>query len=230
MTANCCSAEHRAFAVEEQVTRRTFRIRSVLGRHNSVPYRKNIELLVLNFRTTSPAQEERQSPKRLALKHTATLGLSDRSVKRILHRDLHMHPYKIMVIEELSERHFESHKTMCEDILQNIASGAVSISSDDAHFHVSATANVQNFRYWAAENFQKLRNPRVTVWCAVAEEEEDELTVMVTSNHYCHARETFLQSKLNQFFFVDNGDREVWFQQDGATVQPSQGSLTMLKE
>ncbi|GFY54410.1 hypothetical protein TNIN_124011 [Trichonephila inaurata madagascariensis] len=37
-----------------------------------------------------------QSPKRPTLKHAAALGLSNRSVRKILYRDLHMHPYKMM--------------------------------------------------------------------------------------------------------------------------------------
>ncbi|GFR21021.1 DUF4817 domain-containing protein [Trichonephila clavata] len=38
-----------------------------------------------------------QSPKCSALKHAVVLELSDNSVRRILLRDLRMHPYKMMV-------------------------------------------------------------------------------------------------------------------------------------
>ena len=115
-----------------------------------------------------------QSPRRSALKHAAALGLSDRSVKLILHTHLHMHPYKMMITQELSERDFETRRAVCEDILQNIPVGVVLISSDEAHFHLSGTVNKQNFRYWATENLQEihqrpLHTPYVTVWCAFAE-------------------------------------------------------------
>lgn len=41
-----------------------------------------------------------QSPRRLALKHSGALRLSNRSARIIFHRDLQMHPFKIMVIQE----------------------------------------------------------------------------------------------------------------------------------
>ena len=115
-----------------------------------------------------------QSPKHFALKHAAALELSDRSVRRILHRDLRMHPYKTMVIQKLSERHFETRRAVCEEILQNIPPGAIFISFDEVHFHLSGTVNKQNFPYWAAENPQEfhqrpLYSPLVTVWCTIAE-------------------------------------------------------------
>lgn len=34
-------------------------------------------------------------------KHMAALRLSDQSVRKILHRDLAMHPYKIVIAQEL---------------------------------------------------------------------------------------------------------------------------------
>jgi len=79
-----------------------------------VPYRKTIKVWVSNFRATGYALNKKpsgrpltvstpenvalvrasilQSPRRLALKHAAILGLSDKSVRRILHRYLNMHP------------------------------------------------------------------------------------------------------------------------------------------
>ena len=44
-----------------------------------------------------------QSPRRYACKHASTLGLSDRSVRRIRHNDPHCHPYKMAIVQELSE-------------------------------------------------------------------------------------------------------------------------------
>ncbi|KAF2897418.1 hypothetical protein ILUMI_08744 [Ignelater luminosus] len=45
-----------------------------------------------------------RSPRRSARKHASALRLSDRSVRRILRDDLHFHPYKMAIVQELSEQ------------------------------------------------------------------------------------------------------------------------------
>ncbi|KAL4149807.1 hypothetical protein QTP88_003669 [Uroleucon formosanum] len=229
--------EHRAFVVEEYIrngdsaitTQRAFRIRFKLGRHDPVPDRKTIQVWLSNFRATGSALKRKssgrpltattpdnvarvsasiqQSPRRSALKHAAALELSDRSVRRILHTHLHMHPYEMMITQELSARDFETRRAVCEDILQNIPVSAVLISSDEVHFHLSGTVNKQNFRpVFFEENGQK---------------------VTVTADRYCHMIETFLRPNLNQF---TRNHEEVWFQQDGATAHTAWRSLTILRE
>jgi hypothetical protein len=112
------SVENRSFVVEEffqnggspMMTQRAFRIRFTLGRHDPVPDKKTIRNWVSNFRQTGSILKRKstgrprtatgpenvaavrasieQSPRRSARKHADALGLSDRSVRRILHRDL----------------------------------------------------------------------------------------------------------------------------------------------
>ena len=77
-----------------------------------------------------------------------------------------------MVVQELSENDYETRATLCRDILQAISPTSVLICSDEAHFHLSAMVNKQNFRYWSDSNprhlhEQPLHNPKVTVWCAM---------------------------------------------------------------
>jgi hypothetical protein len=61
-----------------------------------------------------------QSPRRSAQKHADALRLSDRSVQIILHRDLRMHPYKIVIAQELSERDCKTRTTLCQELLQYV--------------------------------------------------------------------------------------------------------------
>ena len=52
-----------------------------------------------------------------------------------------MHPYKIMVVQELSERDYETRTYLSRDILPSIPPTSVTICSDEAHFHLSGMVN-----------------------------------------------------------------------------------------
>ena len=43
-----------------------------------------------------------RSPRQSAVRHTTALGITLRSVRRILHNDLHYHPYKIQIVQTLN--------------------------------------------------------------------------------------------------------------------------------
>ena len=102
---------------------RLFRTHFGVGRHGRAPNRKTIWLWIRNFRQTSSALKRKSpgrprsvrtpetiaavrlavttSPQSSAAKHALALGVSDRSVRRILHLDLKFHIYKIMMVLEL---------------------------------------------------------------------------------------------------------------------------------
>ena len=227
------SGEHRAFVVEQFVKngksvvamQRSFRRHFSLNRHDPVPTGKTIRQWVSNFRQTSSALKRRRSgrprtrtaeenvtavtdPRRSLRKHAFALHMSATSVHRILHRSLHMHPYKIMVVQELSESDYETRTNLSRDILHSIPPTSVTICSDEAHFHSSGTVNKQNFRYWSQNNPRELHqrplhSPKVTVWCAMGSFgvwgpyffEEGGATVTVTSDRYCEMLEEISSSK-----------------------------------
>jgi len=106
-------------------TQRAFRNRLNIALKYPDPDRKSIVTSVTTFRQTGITTRRRtgvpwpirssenieevtasilQSPRPSARKQASVLGLSDRLVKRILHDDLHYHPYKIAIVQELSER------------------------------------------------------------------------------------------------------------------------------
>ena len=117
------SAVHRAFAVETifkyhdsvTATQRIFRHYNN-GRHRTVPARSTIKNWVHTFRTTASAKNEILggtfrtvrapentervrttvgcSPKRSAHRHSIASNISNRSHRRILQSDLHLHPCK----------------------------------------------------------------------------------------------------------------------------------------
>ena len=115
-----------------------------------------------------------QSPGRSARRHSAALRISNRTVRRILHGELHFHPYKLAIVQELNVRDYTQRLNFAQEVLalyeQN--ENMMVAMSDEAHFHLNGAVNKQNYRYWAAENPRQLHekplhSPKVTVWCAV---------------------------------------------------------------
>ncbi|GJQ77602.1 hypothetical protein Trydic_g20983 [Trypoxylus dichotomus] len=102
-----------------------------------------------------------RSPRRSASKHTAALGLTDRSTCRILYDNLHFHPYKMVVAQQLSERELVSRQTACEMLLENLL----------PHFHNSDCVSKQNMHYWSSINLREIHERPLysdwnTVWAA----------------------------------------------------------------
>lgn len=84
-------------------------------------YRKKKPGASRTIRTPNNIEQVRQSilqsPRRSAHKHTAALGMSDRSARRIFHEELQFHSYKLAVVQELNPRDFISRKYACEAFL-----------------------------------------------------------------------------------------------------------------
>jgi hypothetical protein len=117
-----------------------------------------------------------KSPRHLVRRHSAAIGLSDRSVLRILNRDLNFHPYKIAVVQELSDHDMANCRISSEQLHEMLNDDGVIntvLMTDEAHFHYSSYVNKQNYPYWAPENPQQphqcsLQSERLTVWCGIA--------------------------------------------------------------
>jgi hypothetical protein len=56
-----------------------------------------------------------RSPHRSARRHSVLLGLSEASVRRILHKDLHFYPYNTQVTHALHERDYVNRINSCGD-------------------------------------------------------------------------------------------------------------------
>ncbi|KAK5649474.1 hypothetical protein RI129_000503 [Pyrocoelia pectoralis] len=119
------SNEQRAFAVEMYFStkpilavQRALRPRYGIPPRNTVPDRKSMFVWAANFRVRGSVVQKRvgaqrtvrtpenidratrsnlQSPKRSARKHAFALALSNRTVRGILHEDLHFHSYKMII-------------------------------------------------------------------------------------------------------------------------------------
>lgn len=151
-------------------TQRLFRCHYNIHHNDPIPSAHAIKIWIQNFEVADSALKKKssgkqrsvhtpeninairvamiRSPKRSAHRHAISLGLSNISIRRILHKDLHMHPYKIQVVLTLKDADKVNRITFCqqlfdlnvnEDIVHNM------LISDEAHFHLSGLVNKQNF-------------------------------------------------------------------------------------
>jgi len=144
------SNEQQAFAVETYFSQShsIVAVQRAFCTHYQIPPRdrKSILLWVENFRGTGSVSKKRrgrpqtsrtpenmeavrrsvlQSPRRSARKHASALGISNRSVRRILHQDLHFHPYKMVVVQELTQQDCINRVEACQHLIERLPDDAV---------------------------------------------------------------------------------------------------------
>jgi hypothetical protein len=88
---------------------------------------------------------------RSARRYSAAVGISDRSARRILHKGLNFHPYKMVVVRELSDLDMANRRAVAERLIGILRDDVIILMTDDAHFHLSGSVNKDNFHYWAEE-------------------------------------------------------------------------------
>ena len=150
-----------------------------IPRHGHLPCLNIIKEWVQNFRENASALKRKprgrfptvrtpenvdklstaiaKSPRRSVRRHSADIGLSDRSLRRILHKDFNFHPYKIAIVQNLNVRDVPNRRISSEQLLEMLNDDGVIITllmTDEARFHLSGYNNKENYRYWAPENPQ----------------------------------------------------------------------------
>jgi hypothetical protein len=143
-----------------------------------------------------------------------SLGISDPSVRRILHKDFHNHPHKTRIVHALKDVEHSNRLALCQKLLNMINENPDLVSnllmSDEAHFHLSSFVNKQSFRYWSSKNTQRFhKNPlhsaKLAVWCAISSfgilgpyffEDGDGRKVTVNSQRYVIMFDNFLGPEL----------------------------------
>ena len=81
--------------------------------------------------------------------------LSFNTVRRILKTRLHMHPYKITLVQEILPRDHNSRLQYCNFFQENLNNDEVldlSVFSDEAWFYLSGYIHKQNYRTWNVVN------------------------------------------------------------------------------
>lgn len=170
------------------------------------------------------------------------LDISSTSLWRILHLDLHLHPYKIQLTQELKPiDHFQRRRFVNWMLEQRAVDAGFSkkiITSDEAHFQLNGQVNKQNCRIWGEENpriiqEQPLHAEKVTVWCGLWSqgiigpyffENDVGKAVTVNGERYNRMINEFLWPKLEE---IDTSD--LYFQQDGATCHTTRENIALLR-
>jgi len=117
------------------IAQRDFRREFGIHRNSAVPSAHAIKTWVRNFEATGSTLKKKggsvrtvrtpeniavvrevieRRPHRPARRHAVSLGLSEFSVRRILHKDLHFYPYKIQVTHALHERDYVNRVNFCQ--------------------------------------------------------------------------------------------------------------------
>ena len=176
--------------------------------------------------------------------HSPSIVLANRSLRRILHKDLNFHQYKIAIVQESSDRDMANRRISSEQLLEMLnGDGVINtfLMTDEAHFYSSGYVNKQNYRYWAPEKPQELHqrpfhSERLTVWSGMASfgvlgsyvfEDNECAAVTMTSERYVAMLRNFCEPQLRRRG-IDLSS--VLFQQDGATAHTARSSMSVLRE
>lgn len=196
-------------------------------------------------RTSMNVDRVRQSvmddPRQSLRLRAASLNLNKSTVHRIISKDLHFHPYKIVIVQEMTPDDPDKRVEFCRIMKNRFRSFNNIWFSDESNFHINGHVNKQNCRYWASENplelHQKpLHSPKVIVWAAISSqgiigpyffEDDRGRTQTVNSDRYCHMIRTFLATEMQN---QDGYNRNTFFQQDGATSHVTNDSLAALHD
>lgn len=177
-----------------------------------------------------------RSPSKSTRRASAELGISRRSLQRILHADLKLFPYKITVV----------HKLMENDKVRRLQFATSEIANDDAvihntwfsdevYVHLNGSVNKQNVRFWAREVPEVLHETdnygeKVSVWCAISSHGiigPFFFNDTVNSARYMDMLEnTFLP----QLYTTRLPMETQWFMQDGARPHTANVVLDFLHE
>lgn len=161
-----------------------------------------------------------KSTRRLSQEH----GLSQRSVLRILHA-FKWHPYKVQMLQHLSEDDPDRRIEFCEWALQRLEESPTFSSNilftDEANFYINGEINHQNWRYWSDSNPNwtdpsKMQGAgKVMVWCGIwGTRIIGPFFVKGNMNSDVYLR--MLQEEIVPSLLNEDGEFPEFFQQDGA--------------
>lgn len=162
------------------------------------------------------------SLRRAALEHDISLGSASKIMK--INK---WHPYKIHLIQELSEDDFDRRTEFCETMMNMIDDDPLLLGnivfSDEATFELTGNVNRHNFRYWSDNNphwmrEKKTQNPqKLNVWAGIWNDQKVG-PFFIEGNLNGEKYETMLREEIVPAIqlLTNNQINDIYFQQDGA--------------
>lgn len=154
------------------------------------------------------------------------IGISQGSIIKILHLH-HFHPYKMKLVQELSDDDFDRRLEFCEGMMARCDNANRFLFwtcfSDEATFQLSGQVNRHNMRYWATDNPYWMRKihtqypQKLNVWAGI-------LCNKIVGPFFIDGNlnaQKYLDLLNNSIIpairnIVQGAFDNVWFQQDGA--------------
>lgn len=159
-------------------------------------------------------------------------------MQRILRKDLDLWPYKIQVVQPISEKHAEKRFEFANNVLNMVAEGNLNykkiIFTDECHYQLEGFVNKQNWRHWGSEppNFvtvKPLHPKRVTVWAGIHYDGIIDPFIFqnnVTGDSYTN----LLKEKIIPLLKNKDLLEDYWWMQDGAPLHKVFSALEVLNE
>ena len=181
-----------------------------------------------------------QSPRKSTRRLSQEVGISRTSVRRIIHRDLKLFPYKVQVLQAQTQVNKDQRYEFGQEISERIENNPELL--DVLLFHLSGHVNKQSMRFWAAaqphEHVQAPLNvEKTTVWCAIGKngifgpyffEDGDGRRFTVNSEWYIGMLRRRFIPAIRRKMAVDMNT--VVYQQDGAPPHWSNHTLEYLRQ
>lgn len=153
-------------------------------------------------------------------------GVDRKSVTKIL-KTHGYHPYKIRLVQELSEDDYDRRVEFCDEMMRRCDEDNQFFNwicfSDEATFELSGSVNRQNLRNWADVNPHWMRDShtqhpqKLNVWAGIIGQNivgPYFIAGNINAENYVHLLRTEVVPRIQEITGL--AFEQVWFQQDGA--------------
>lgn len=192
---------------------------------------------ILNVERLDDIRDRLQISPQKSLRHLAQqTGLSRSTCHKAVRRELHYHPYKVSVVQQILPADHEKRVNFCRWFNAHQRADEIldlSFYTDEAWFHLTGYVNSQNYRTWSAVNPHIFRETnlhpvKVGVWAGISRRRIIGPIFFEGTINGERYKTQILETIINQMH--DDELQRGYFQQDGATAHTTRGNLTYLAE